>query len=532
MRRRLAVIFALIVLGPLALVAGLGFKVAKDQAEMTRIAFRELLDGRLADLSGAVTRTRSEVERDLLERFPESRDAETLRDFCRHHPLVRSVFVLDSEGRLVFPDPRASDLSESEKEFLVRTEAIWSRRAILNDEARPETMERRRGGRGDSMLDLAQHRPYGWLAWYWKEGLHLLLYRRSAEGGLAGVEVERIALLARVVGTLPDLALSEGLVLLLDSRGAPVYRWGFAEVSRDEAPAVRRRLDAPLETWSLAFYPAFAQRERFEAGIWPVGWGLGALALLVALSGMAIYFYRESSREMREAAQRVGFVTQVSHELKTPLANIRLYAELLEHEMDPAEDDGPLKKLHVIVAECQRLGRLIDNILAFARARRGALPVELARVSVEDALDRVLANFSLALRSRNIEVDRSGSAPQPVEADADKVEQVLSNLVSNVEKYGASGRVLFIQLGQDALVTRVVVGDAGPGVSASARRRIFEPFFRASDLLTDGVTGTGIGLSIARTLARACQGDLRLLERTPGAWFELTLRNAHLEKTI
>src|SRR5690606_38541242 len=110
-----------------------------------------------------------------------------------------------------------------------------------------------------------------------------------------------------------------------------------------------------------------------------------------------------------------------------------------------------------------------------------------------------------------------------VYADADAVGQIVANLVSNVEKYAASGGSLVIATRQDADRAVVRVTDRGPGIAAAHEGKVFTPFYRVSDRVTDGVTGTGIGLAIARDLARAGGGDLVLVPAGTGACFELIL---------
>ena len=124
---------------------------------------------------------------------------------------------------------------------------------------------------------------------------------------------------------------------------------------------------------------------------------------------------------------------------------------------------------------------------------------------------------------RGITVRREGAAPRPVIADEDALGQILANLLSNVEKYASAGERVDVTLAQDAAKTRIRVRDYGPGIPAGQRRKVFDPFFRARSDLTEGVSGTGIGLTIARDLARQCGGELELEPCEPGACFVLTL---------
>jgi signal transduction histidine kinase len=338
---------------------------------------------------------------------------------------------------------------------------------------------------------------------------------------VVAAELDRARLLADLAVALPSGADDGGpwrRITLLDSRGEVLVQSGAPAGEGEAAAAVERRLAPPLAAWTL-------RAELVGAGgPGALGGFLRAAALVVVaavLVGLAVVFYRESSRELREAAQRVRFVNQVSHELRTPLTNIRLYAELAEHRL--ADDDEARSHLAVIVAESARLGRLIGNVLSFARSRRGELAVHPVPGVVDDTLRAVAAQFEPSLQSRGVELALDLDAPRPIPFDADAVEQVVGNLLANVEKYAAAGGRAEINSRQGGGATIVRVADRGPGIPAAAAERIFEPFVRLSDRLTEGVSGTGIGLAIARDLARAHGGELRLEPSERGACFALEL---------
>ncbi len=521
--------FWLLVLLPLAIAGYLAVRVSTEGAELRRHELQGLLDGRLADVRTRASGAFAALERQLGEALavaPAGGDAEALRALGRRIPLARQVFRLDARGRLVFP-AGGPDASRAEREFLERTASIWTGGAILQGDAKGrEPPATRRGvpGIGDSVVDLAAQQPHGWLAWYWAEGLHLLFWRSAGDGGVIGVEVERVGVLARIVGALPTGALEDGRMELADSRGQTVHQWGPmlpVEGAPPTAPDASVALDPPLDAWQLRYFISPAQRAALSGGA-STGLFLGLGAIALALIGLAIYIYREYTRRLRDAARRVGFVTRVSHELRTPLTNIRMYAELLEDALDGTDDDDGARRARVIVAESQRLGRLIENVLAFARHQKGMLAVTPGRVDVDEAVRAAVATFEPALGARGIEVKLELGDPPPARASADAVDQIVANLLSNVERYAASGgEVVVSTRAADGRVV-VSVADRGPGVPPRERDAIFEPFHRAGDSLT-AASGTGIGLAIARELARAAGGDLVLAEAERGARFELTL---------
>ncbi|TNE52351.1 MAG: HAMP domain-containing histidine kinase [Deltaproteobacteria bacterium] len=382
----------------------------------------------------------------------------------------------------------------------------------------------RTNGWGDSILDLAEGRSHGWIVWYWAEGLHLLFWKRTSGKRIIGVEVDRVVLMARLVGQLPDSNGKQlGQIALRDSRGATIYQWGSYERKDGEAALVERTLAYPLHSWKL--YYVGPEREQIQGLTGRIYLDLALMigGVVLALATLAFYLYREFSRDMRDASQRVTFVTQVSHELKTPLTNIRLYAELLENRVSE-EDKRSRRHVGVIVAESQRLSRLINNILTFSRQRRHQHKVHLQTCQIDDVIARTLEQFQPTFQAKRIEVEQSLAAPQAIQADPDATEQILSNLLSNVEKYGISGKWVSVQSSQsDDGTVLIEVCDKGPGIPASLREGLFQPFVRGSDKLSDGVTGTGIGLTIARDLARMQDGDLTLLDSNEGARFLLRL---------
>jgi signal transduction histidine kinase len=251
--------------------------------------------------------------------------------------------------------------------------------------------------------------------------------------------------------------------------------------------------------------------------------GLGALfiAILIATG----YYLRESGREIRLAGQRVTFVNQVSHELKTPLTNLRLYAELLEMEIDEA-DDKSRAHLDVIVQESRRLTRLIANVLTFGRGMRQQLELHEAPARVDDIVKKTVQQFEPSFSQKEIDIELDLDASDIVRVDADALEQILGNLLSNVEKYAVKGKYVKITSRREDDQTLLIVEDRGEGILRAVEKRIFDPFFRVSGAVTEGVSGAGIGLAIARDLARLHGGDLVQQPGDTGARFKVVLRTS------
>jgi signal transduction histidine kinase len=222
------------------------------------------------------------------------------------------------------------------------------------------------------------------------------------------------------------------------------------------------------------------------------------------------------------AAQRVSFVNRASHELRTPITNMMLNVDLAEEmlEEDPA---AARERLGRVSGEASRLSRLVDNLLTFSRSENGTDRLHLSPLDPLVTLEEVLSQFDMSMKDRGIEVVWKGRVSAEVSADHDALAQVFGNLISNVEKYAASGKRLEIDTQQIAGRWRVEFHDHGPGISARQAPRIFDPFHRVRDQVNEGVSGTGLGLTIARDLARRMGGELELVRSDQGATFRLEL---------
>ncbi len=342
-----------------------------------------------------------------------------------------------------------------------------------------------------------------------------------------GVELNSIRLLADIVGELPHAAPDlpgpvRGRTALVDLGGRVLYQWGDLQPAQGDPPAAELALMHPLESFKLIHHLPGGAVEQAVGG--SVTYTIVTFLILAGLGLLALagYFFRQHSNLMRQAARKVSFVNRVSHELRTPLTNVRLYAELLQGGMGDA-DDKTRRRLDVIVSESGRLSRLIANVLAFSRQQKGPLGFHPTPGRVDDVIRLVLEHFGVALADKGVEVKFDPGAEAEVLVDTDALEQILGNLLSNVEKYVPAGGRVSIESKQHSDRTIVRVTDDGRGIPAGQLEEVFEPFFRVSDKLTDGVSGTGLGLGIARDLARLHGGDLRIVPSDKGACFEFEL---------
>lgn len=504
MKIRLLIILTLLVVLPLVLLAWLGQRAIRGERAQVREGMQAQMAGRLAEVERGMAATIAARERELssaLGAIPPAAGVEVWRDPPRRHRLIIATFVLDAHGRMRHPPREAASVSSDEMAFLQRTDGLWEDLFAMTTPS-------------------SEHRgavDQGWKTWYHGGGPRLLFWKRLASGEVVGAEVPTSILIADLIGKLPAGSggrggAGEGRVEWLDPQGRSVYSWGTAPT---EPPLVARvPAPPPFGAWSLELRVPDVVKSAGGAG--RRAWWTGLVAVGGVLTWLATYLYREGTREMRTAAQRLTFVNQVSHELKTPLTNISMYAELAAARLADAESAKPVREcLDVVVSESARLGRLINNVLTFSRHQRGALRPRLRPLKLDDELAAILQPFRPALAEAGVQLEVALGSGATVVADADWLGQIVGNLLSNIEKYAVSGQWARIssEVPPSSGTVVVTISDRGPGIASRFRERVFEPFFRASDKLTDGVAGTGLGLGLARELARAQGGDLVLSPR-------------------
>jgi two-component system phosphate regulon sensor histidine kinase PhoR len=219
---------------------------------------------------------------------------------------------------------------------------------------------------------------------------------------------------------------------------------------------------------------------------------------------------------------RSEFVAHVTHELRTPLTNIRLY---VEEVVENGDDAGVRARcLNVLNQEARRLERIVGDMLSVAEIEAGSVKLQWGEIRLEPLLAELEADYQPQAQEKEIELRFDLPPKFPVMwGDRDKLLLALHNLVSNAFKYTPRGGSVTVRADADENQLRVEVADTGIGIAPEEHERVFERFYRAQDERVEQVTGTGIGLSLARELARIHGGDITVdSEMNKGSVFTLT----------
>ena len=375
----------------------------------------------------------------------------------------------------------------------------------------------------------------GSLARFTQNKLSLMFWYRSLRDPklVFGAEFDpKVFLPALAHQLLVDPSLDKEIcIALLDDTGKPVARNKPQFAANWKNPFVATEIGEALPHWEVAAYVLNPQQINQTVQILNLTFGLMIGLLVLAIGSGGWLIFADLRRQLTLARQKTDFVSNVSHELKTPLTSIRMFSELLADGRvhDPVKQQNYLQ---IITAEAARLTRLINNVLDFAKMERGEKKYRFEALNLVELAGEIVENYRHHLEAGGFRLNHA--APKDslfIRGDRDALAQVIVNLLSNAEKYGGDTKEISVEIRLDREpkpVAKVKVKDRGTGVPQECEEKIFEQFYRAHDSLNSGIQGSGLGLTLARQIARAHGGDIAYSARDGGgSCFTLELPVAH-----
>lgn len=218
---------------------------------------------------------------------------------------------------------------------------------------------------------------------------------------------------------------------------------------------------------------------------------------------------KEKLKELNET--KSFFVSSVSHELKTPLTAIKLYAEVLNSNPNLNENKKN-EYLSIIEGECDRLDRLVNNVLGFSKIEKGTKIYNFEFIDLKNLLSNVINTFKYQLNFHNFKLffDYETTANYTIEADEDALKEVFINIISNSIKYSFNEKEIKILLQTEPEFIVVSFEDKGIGISSKDIGNIFTPFFRSKEKNVSSLGGAGLGLAIVKNIIDAHKGSINV----------------------
>jgi len=202
---------------------------------------------------------------------------------------------------------------------------------------------------------------------------------------------------------------------------------------------------------------------------------------------------------------RRDLVANVSHELRTPIGALRATLENLVDGVEPLERPA----LERMLAQTERLGRLVEQLLDLSKLESGAVPLERGRFPARRLVDRVIRDWRDRAEEQGVRLEAGFDAALQLDADEDRMLQVLENLVANAIRHAPEGSRVLLRAHREDGHARLEVVDEGPGIPPEEADRVFERFYRADHARSESGGGSGLGLAISRWIVELHGGAIR-----------------------
>jgi two-component system phosphate regulon sensor histidine kinase PhoR len=397
---------------------------------------------------------------------------------------VVSIYVLDDQLKLM-PGP-ASSRTDPKERIAFRD---WFLARVL-----PELKLSTKPADTRGHYYLNDGRPY------------VFSYMKRVSGDRTFYVVIEDDLVHLVLRLFPQFFISDKrLYQVVDERGQIRYGDAFSE---QEDIQVSQPFNQTVDGWKLRVAQKdlgdrAAQERRDTVNAFLVGG-----AVVVILGGLAVLGFA-IRRERRLSDLKSEFISNVSHELKTPLSIISMFGEMLAEGRTKSPEQAH-EYAEIIWRESVRLGRLIDNVLDFAKMERGMDVYEFADdVDIGEVVERAIELSGRRVAAAEMTLKSEVEADLPlVRLDANALTLAVLNLIDNAIKYAADGKKISLVLRRDADRIVLSVRDWGSGIDPEEHERIFERFYRARAVRLKPIRGSGIGLALVQHIARAHGGDV------------------------
>ncbi|CCK80537.1 sensor histidine kinase [Desulfobacula toluolica] len=603
--KRTILFFWALFLVPTLIVAGLAFKLLfHEQERLNRLALNTL-SSQAQTIADTIHITAQAVQDNmglsLLQLAPD-RLSMQLKFWEASNPLVRNFFVLQNDKGLAYPVPGMGSTPE-ERRFIDRYEALFSGRLAFDyndmpskDEAgfffeKPlapvhndlysgktplvsaaskNTAEQQSPSARQNLVTLSRSplrevprqedekslnknntdkknlfekdriEKTGWIPWFSENRLFILVWAQQQKNDdVYGVELELMTLLSRLVVDFPPLPQENAALVLMDGNGNALHQSGNFQIPAIKKPDISLAVSPLLPHWKITVFMNDKKMGN-TLGFFYLSCVLLGIFLVAIISGGALLTHM-TLKNMKDARQKTSFVSSVSHELKTPLTSIRMYAELLRSGRITAPEKTD-RYLSVMVTETLRLTRLINNVLDFGRLEQGKKQYHKTTFDLGMLLKHIIDDHSIRIQKHGLEIIRQFPACTAddfmIFSDADALKQVILNLIDNAIKYARQGGFIRFVLEKARTKTTGIAGttgikekmillkvcDNGPGIPKKHHNTIFEKFHRVDNSLTATHPGSGLGLSISRQIMHSLGGDLVLEQNQTGTGCCFTAR--------
>ena len=298
-------------------------------------------------------------------------------------------------------------------------------------------------------------------------------------------------------------ATSDIAFTISDENGQVLYSNGTAQ----NGYFLETNFDPPFSNWKARAGLKNTNLDKLARDSFLQSAGATLLVLLFLLCGIALTI-RATDREARLAQAKSNFVSNVSHELKTPLSLLSLFSEILELGRVNSEEKKT-EYYRIIRHESLRLNKMIDNILDFSKIEAGRKTYVFADGDMAEVIEHVLSSYRYQIINSGFDIQTNiPTSLPPVLIDREAMAQAISNLLDNAIKYSGEVKQLSITTERRGAELSIEIADRGIGIPRAEQAKIFEKFYRVGNGLVHDVKGSGLGLSLVKHIIEAHQGTI------------------------
>lgn len=281
----------------------------------------------------------------------------------------------------------------------------------------------------------------------------------------------------------------------------------FSNAAAQTGYLLESNFDRPFSNWKVGIALKNTNLDELARNSFLHSAGATLLVLVILFGGMALTI-RATDREARLAQAKSNFVSNVSHELKTPLSLLSLFAEILELGRVKNEEKKT-EYYRIIRHESLRLNKMIDNILDFSKIEAGRKTYVFANADMAEVIEHVLSSYRYQIDNSGFDVQTNIQADvPPVSIDRDAMAQAISNLLDNAIKYSRDVKQLSITTERRGSDLSIEIADHGIGIPRAEQAKVFEKFYRVGNGLVHDVKGSGLGLSLVKHIIEAHNGTI------------------------
>ena len=489
-RKKLIILVSVGVVLPLLALTYLQYRSLTELQNKTKGAFKDNLRQGFTVIQHQMKQRLEEIAAQTLDplgniHLSSPRAAEELEkhfaDVKRSHPEIEEIFAFTDAGKVI-------GLTQAQSDIPLQFDRARLAQSFLDDN-RKYLFTRPPGTHQGAYLFYPVQNGFA----------GVLFNERFVSNDLIGGSIAKTLSIYHA-----NNASSSDIAITISDENSQVL---FSNAPTEKGLLFESNFDRPFSNWKATVGLKNTNLDELARNSFLHSAGATLLVLVFLLSGIALTI-RAADREARLAQAKSNFVANVSHELKTPLALLSLFSEILELGR-VSNEEKKTEYYRIIRHESLRLNKVVDNILDFSKIEAGRKTYNFAEADMAEVIENVLSSYRYQIVNSGFDVQTNIQPDLPaVLIDREAMAQAISNLVDNAIKYSGEVKQISIKTATRGPDLSIEIADHGIGIPRAEQAKVFEKFYRVGNGLVHDVKGSGLGLSLVKHIVEAHKGAI------------------------